>query len=244
MPGVRSEVDISKQGNRPSAAETTNAFQSCSCAALRQHELTPTEREAEADSRERMADSLPCLILQCQHSPSRIWFRHYLRAELQIRFLCWWNGMETTQTDPGESCIGTSECPTRSVERLFPFVLRARILLVGRETLRRSKSKLHFVLITEDISESVRAEILADFAHYPVVQHYTARDLERFFPIKGAKAIGFAKSGLARSLYAELKQHRINRPPTPSPQSASPPPPPRVRRAARELPSRRRERPS
>ena len=35
----------------------------------------------------------------------------------------------------------------KPVERLFPFVLRARILLVGRETLLRSKSKLHFVLI-------------------------------------------------------------------------------------------------
>ena len=102
--------------------------------------------------------------------------------------------------------------PARSVERLFPFVLRSRNLLVGRETLWHSKSKLHFVLITRDIAETRRAEILAHFAYYPVVQHYTAADLEKFFGIKGAKAVGFAKSGLAQSIYAELKEHRINQP--------------------------------
>lgn len=104
--------------------------------------------------------------------------------------------------------------PAKPVERLFPFVLRSRILLVGRETLRRSKRKLHFVLITTDISEGSRAEILADFAHYPVVQNYAAADLEKFFAIKGAKVIGFAKSSLAQSIYAEMKQHRLNQPPS------------------------------
>ena len=117
----------------------------------------------------------------------------------------------TTRSSPGP------------VERLFPFILRARILLIGRDILRRSKSKLHFVLITEDIAESSRAEILSDFKHYPVVQHYAAADLEKFFGIKGAKAIGFAKSGLAQSLYAELKGHRINKPVTPTKPSEPPP---------------------
>ena len=116
----------------------------------------------------------------------------------------------------------TSESSPRPVERLFPFVLRARILLVGRETLRRSKGKLHFVLITEDIAESLRAEILSDFAHYPVVQRFTATDLEKYFGIKGAKTLGFAKSGLAQSLYAELKPHRINRPMTKAKPPGSP----------------------
>ena len=101
----------------------------------------------------------------------------------------------------------------KPVERLFPFVLRSRILLAGRETLLRSKSKLHFVLITTDISENSCVEILSEFAHYPIVQHYQSEDLEKLFGLKGAKVIGFAKSGLAQSLYAELKQHRINRPP-------------------------------
>ena len=118
----------------------------------------------------------------------------------------------------------TNEQPNKSVERLFPFVLRAKILLIGREKLRHNKGKLHFVLVTEDIAESVRAEILLDFKYYPVVQHYTAADLEKFFGIKGAKAIGFAKSGLAQSIYAELKAHRINQPVT----KPKPPEPPAV----------------
>src|SRR5437764_11495152 len=107
-----------------------------------------------------------------------------------------------------------SKPPTKSVERLFPFVLRSRILLVGGDTLRRSKSKLHFVLITTDISDHSRAEILSEFSHYPIIQHYTTQNLEKHFGIKGAKAIGFAKSGLAQSIYAEMKQHGINKPST------------------------------
>ena len=105
--------------------------------------------------------------------------------------------------------------PAKPVERLFPFVMRSRALLVGRETLRRSKSRLHFVLITLDISEQSRAEVLSDFAHYPVVQLYTSAELEQFFGVKGAKVIGFQKSGLAQSVYAELKQHRLNKPAKP-----------------------------
>lgn len=99
----------------------------------------------------------------------------------------------------------------KPVERLFPFVLRARILLVGRETLLRSKSKLHFVLITDDLSEQSRKEILSEFAHYPIVQRYTSAQLEQFFRLQGAKVLGFAKSGLAQSIYGEMKEHRINK---------------------------------
>jgi hypothetical protein len=102
--------------------------------------------------------------------------------------------------------------PAKSVERMFPFVLRSRILLVGRDTLLRSKSKLHFVLVTEDLSESSRAAVLEDFAHYPIIQHYASEDLDRFFGLKGTKVIGFEKSGLAQSIYAELKEYRINKP--------------------------------
>jgi hypothetical protein len=98
------------------------------------------------------------------------------------------------------------------VERLFPFVLRARLLLVGRAVLRRSRSRLQFILVTTDLTDTSRAEILQDFADYPVVQHFTSEDLERFFKVRGAKVIGFRKSGLARSVYAELKPFRINKP--------------------------------
>jgi hypothetical protein len=114
--------------------------------------------------------------------------------------------------------------PTRPVEQLFPFVVRARILIVGRDTLARSKSKLHFILLTCDLSETSRTEILAEFTHYPVVQHYTMEELEGFFGILGAKVIGFEKSDLAQSIYAELKAHRINRPVWPNERRKPTPP--------------------
>jgi len=106
----------------------------------------------------------------------------------------------------------TNPTPAKSVERLFPFVLKSRALIVGRDTLRRSKGRLHFILVTTDLSENSRAQVLNDFAHYPIVEHYTGADLERFFGLKGTKVIGFAKSGLAQSIYAELKPHRVNPP--------------------------------
>lgn len=114
--------------------------------------------------------------------------------------------------------------PVLDVERLFPFVMRSRNLIVGRETIWRTRSRLHFVLITSDLSETSRAEIIKDFAHYPIVQHYTSADLERFFDLHETKVIGFEKSGLAKSIYAGLKEFRINKPevkPTP-PLTASP----------------------
>jgi hypothetical protein len=98
------------------------------------------------------------------------------------------------------------------VELLFPFVMRARILLIGRSTLARSKSDLHFVLITRDISPHSREKILSDFKHYPVLQCYTEKELEDFFGVRGVRVMGFKKSGLAQSLYAALKKHRINQP--------------------------------
>lgn len=106
----------------------------------------------------------------------------------------------------------TDPASGKSVERLFPFVLKSRLLLVGRDVLRRSKGKLHFILVTHDLSENSREQVLKDFAHYPVVQHYAEADLENFFRVKGTKVVGFAKSGLAQSIYAELKPYRINKP--------------------------------
>jgi len=117
--------------------------------------------------------------------------------------------------------------PGKSVERLFPFVLKSRALIVGRDTLARSKGRLHFILVTTDISENSRAQILSEYMHYPVVQHYTEAELEKHFALKSTKLIGFAKSGLAQSIYAELKPYRINKPvtktaPEPAPDSPSP----------------------
>lgn len=148
-----------------------------------------------------------------------------------------------SEANPPEPQLLEITAPVKPVERLFPFVRRARVLLIGRETLRHSKSKLHFVLITRDISEASRAEILSDFAHYPIVQHLTAEDLQEHFGILGAKVVGFAKSGLAQSLYAELKQHRINKPVAALKPAGSPPVPPSARKVGRALPSRLRGHP-
>jgi hypothetical protein len=95
--------------------------------------------------------------------------------------------------------------------------------MVGRETLARSKSKLHFVLITTDLSENSRQEILKEFENYPVVQHFATHDLTRFFSIHNAKVIGFKKSGLAQSLYSELKAYRLNPPKKAEPERERPP---------------------
>lgn len=108
---------------------------------------------------------------------------------------------------------------TKPVERLFPFVLRSRTLLVGRETLWRSKRHLQFVLITRDLSENSKTEILGSFAHCPIVQRYSSEDLEKFFSVNGAKVIGFKKSALAKSIYDELKADQIN---VPSDKTAKP----------------------
>jgi ribosomal protein L7Ae-like RNA K-turn-binding protein len=112
-----------------------------------------------------------------------------------------------------EDAPAESSPPAKPVERLFPFVLKTRGLVIGRDALRANRGKLHFVLITEDIGEANREEVLRDFTHYPVVQYFQAADLEKFFNVKGAKAVGFVKSGLAQSIYAELKEHRLNKPP-------------------------------
>ena len=110
----------------------------------------------------------------------------------------------------------SDDISTDPVEPLFESALQAKLLLIGRESLLRSKSHLHFVLITTDIIATHREEVLKNFMHYPVVQHYTAADFERMFKMKGAKAVGFAKSGLAKSIYAALKPYRINEPLHPS----------------------------
>ncbi|HEX7858772.1 MAG TPA: hypothetical protein VF773_00440 [Verrucomicrobiae bacterium] len=98
----------------------------------------------------------------------------------------------------------------KSVERLFPFVVRSRMLIVGRDNLARNKRLLHSVLITEDISPGSKEEVLRDFKDYPVLQHFQSAQFEEFFGVRNAKVVGFKKSTLAKSIYSELKEFRIN----------------------------------
>ena len=104
------------------------------------------------------------------------------------------------------------ETPTKSVERLFPFVVRAKKLIIGRETLAHSRRRLHSILIATDISENSKNEILRQFSDYPVLQKYTSTQFEQFFGVRHAKVIGLEKSSLAKSIYAELKESRLNAP--------------------------------
>ena len=102
--------------------------------------------------------------------------------------------------------------PEKPVERLFPFLVRSRKLIVGREALARSRRRLHSVLISSDISDSSKAEILRDFADYPILQKYTAAEIESYFGVRNAKVLGFEKSSLAKSIYNQLKGVRLNGP--------------------------------
>lgn len=100
----------------------------------------------------------------------------------------------------------------KPAERLFPFVVRARLLLAGRETLERTKRQLQCILISEDISEGSREEILREFADYPVLQRYGSAQFEEFFGVRNAKVVGLKKSSLAKSIYSDLKEFRLNKP--------------------------------
>ncbi len=100
----------------------------------------------------------------------------------------------------------------KAVDRLFPFVRRARITLAGQERLKRAKGRLHFLMIATDLAPRSADECLEAFADYPIVQVYSAEQMQEFFGIKGLKVAGFAKSDLATSLYRELKVFRINAP--------------------------------
>lgn len=89
---------------------------------------------------------------------------------------------------------------TPELSKLLPFVLRAKLLVVGRERLRRSRNRLQFIWITTDLSENSYREILRDFAGRPVVQAARSSELEEWFGLHNAKVVGLSKSSLAREV--------------------------------------------
>lgn len=93
----------------------------------------------------------------------------------------------------------------KPVERLFPFVLRTGIVITGRDHLRRQRRRLQFLLISTDISENSRREILNDFPELPVIRRFSSAEIEQHFHFKNTKAIGFQKSPLALSVWREFK---------------------------------------
>ncbi len=98
---------------------------------------------------------------------------------------------------------------SKPVERLFPFALRSRILVVGRQALWSSRKHLQFILITHDLSTQSRRKVLQDYPHHPIIEHYRSEDLLHHFGLQGTKILGFKKSALAQSLLRELHAHQL-----------------------------------
>ena len=108
-----------------------------------------------------------------------------------------------TDPKPDNSINNQSE---PSVERLYPFALRARVVVVGKALLNKLRKKLHFLLVTRDLSEKRLAEMLRSYKGTPILQIYEARHIEELFGYNNTKVLGFKKSSLAVSIYRELKE--------------------------------------
>lgn len=106
----------------------------------------------------------------------------------------------------------SGESAPKPVERLFPYARRARILLPGRGACWRGRSRLQWLLLATDIADRSRRQVIREFAPYPIVEIYDTATLDGHFGTGNTRVLGFAKSDLAKSIYAELKAHRINKP--------------------------------
>ncbi len=110
----------------------------------------------------------------------------------------------------------------RSVERLLPFAIKARLLVVGRERLQHDRKKMQFVLISTDLSENSQKEIIKGVNPTPVVQHYSSQEFEQLLQLKGTKIVGFRQSALSRSIFEGLREFLIQSAPLSQEPSALP----------------------
>ena len=95
-----------------------------------------------------------------------------------------------------------------SLKHLAPFVLRARVVSTGREKLLQHRNQLAFLMVTEDISENSRREILRDFP-CPIYQALTAEQVETLFHFHNTKLLGFARNALSSQIQQLLKGRRL-----------------------------------
>jgi hypothetical protein len=93
----------------------------------------------------------------------------------------------------------------KPVERLFPFALRASVVVSGRDGLLRNRKHLHFVLVTPDLSPTARESVLKNYAPVPVLEGFSMAEFEKHFGFHEAKVIGFLKSDISYSIRRELK---------------------------------------
>lgn len=114
-----------------------------------------------------------------------------------------------------ESQSTETPAPAKPVERLFPFARKSGALVVGRDSLYRVHRKLHFLLLTTDLSGSSRQRFEHDFADVTIVTGYTSDDLQKYFQFFGTKVLGFKKSPLTVTILRELRDAgklRVSRP--------------------------------
>jgi len=90
-------------------------------------------------------------------------------------------------------------------EKLAPFALRSRQVVVGRERLVQLRNRLAFVLMTTDMSERSRRELAAIFP-CPQVCALTSADIERLFGFRNTKLLGFRRGSLANGMYRALRE--------------------------------------
>jgi len=95
-----------------------------------------------------------------------------------------------------------------SFEKMAPFMLRARVVEVGRDRLSQIKKRLACLLITTDISENSKNEMLAAFK-CPIYQHFTSDEIEAMFGFRGTKVLGFHRSPLTQSILPLLAPYRV-----------------------------------
>ena len=95
-----------------------------------------------------------------------------------------------------------------SLTHLAPFTLRARVVSTGREKLLQHRNQLACLVVTEDISENSRREILRDFP-CPIYQALTAEQVDALFHFHNTKLLGFARNALSSQIQQLLKGRRL-----------------------------------
>ncbi len=97
-----------------------------------------------------------------------------------------------------------------TLQKLAPFMRRARVVVNGRERLAHLGGRLAFIVVTTDISENSRSQALHDFPG-PVYQCLTSEDVERLFGLKNTKELGVMRSALAEAVREDLTPYLLKR---------------------------------
>lgn len=94
-------------------------------------------------------------------------------------------------------------------ERLSQFMRRARIVEVGRDRLLQVKSRLQFMLVTEDLSDNSMSQLLREFDGCKIYRCLSLDDIERYFGLHGTKVIGFRRHPLSAQAMNDLRGHEV-----------------------------------